>query len=164
MVDQAIVSVAEVARSRDRELRDLLERRQQRLEGFLTSLQSLCAERNPSGALGLEDGCMRAAVSGLHVSERALTTDIRYRDRRRVRLGERRVIDTPFPRQPATTNAISGAGRYAMPATRGDLTVEIEFHLDDINAIFSARPGPEGTAQTFPTHPFRYQPPPQTHS
>ena len=57
MVDQAIGSVADVARSRERELQNFLERRQQRLEAFLASLESLCAERNPSGTLGLEDQC-----------------------------------------------------------------------------------------------------------
>src|SRR5438874_3804125 len=97
MVDQAIGSVAAVARSRERELRGLLERRQQRLEGFLASLPSLCAERNPSGTLGFENQCMRAAVVGLHRSERATTTDIKYRQRRRVHLGENVTIDTPPP-------------------------------------------------------------------
>ena len=90
MVDQAIGSVADVARSRERELQDFLERRQQRLEAFLASLESLCAERNPSGRLGLEDQCVRAAVVGLQRSERATTTDIRYRERRRIVQGPTR--------------------------------------------------------------------------
>jgi signal transduction histidine kinase/ActR/RegA family two-component response regulator len=157
MVEQAIVSVAEVARSRDRELSDLLERRQQRLEGFLASLQSLCAETNPSGTLGLEGGCMRAAATGLHLSERAVTTNIRYRERRLVRLGGRREIDTPFPSQLARINAISGVGLYAMRATRGQLAVEIEFPLDDINAIFSDHAGLDGNGETFLTDALGYR-------
>ena len=157
MVDQAIGSVADVARSRERELQGLLETKQQRLEGFLASLESLCAERNPSGTLGLEDQCMRAAVVGLHRSERATTTDIRYRERRRVIQGERIVIDTPLPGQLAKINARSGRGRYAMRAARGDLAVEVQFDLDDINSIFQDRAGLEVHGETFLTDPFGYR-------
>ncbi|HEX7797626.1 MAG TPA: hypothetical protein VF456_24855, partial [Vicinamibacterales bacterium] len=99
MVDQAVRSVADVARGRERELQDFLKRRQQRLEAFLTSLERLCAERNPSGSLGLEEQCTRAATVGLHQSEHATTTEIRYRERRRIVQGVRATIDTPFPGQ-----------------------------------------------------------------
>ena len=157
MVDQAIGSVADVARSRERELQDFLERRQQRLEGFLSSLESLCAERNPSGTLGLEVQCMRAAVIGLHRSERATTTDIRYRDRRRIVQGERTTIDTPLPGQLAKINASSGRGHYAMRASRGDLAVAVQFDLDDINAIFQDRAGLEVHGETFLTDAFGYR-------
>jgi signal transduction histidine kinase/CheY-like chemotaxis protein len=157
MVDQAIGSVADVARSRERELQDFLERRQQRLEGFLASLESLCAERNPSGRLGLEDQCMRAAVIGLHRSERATTTDIRYRERRRIVQGLRTVIDTPFPGQLAKINARAGRGHYAMRASRGDLAVEVQFDLDDINSIFQDRAGLEVHGETFLTDAFGYR-------
>jgi signal transduction histidine kinase/CheY-like chemotaxis protein len=157
MVDQAIRSVADVARSRERELQDFLGRRQQRLDAFLASLESLCAERNPSGSLGLEDQCLRAAVGGLHKSERATTTDIRYRERRRIVEGVRTTIDTPFPGQLAKINARSGRGQYAMRAARGDLSVEEQFDLDDINAIFQDRAGLEVNGETFLTDAFGYR-------
>jgi len=157
MVDQAIRSVADVARSRDRELQDFLQRRQQRLESFLTSLETLCAERNPSGSLGLEDQCLRAAVGGLHRSERATTTDIRYRERRRIVEGVRTSIDTPFPGQLAKINARSGHGQYAMRAARGELSVEEQFDLDDINAIFQDRAGLEVNGETFLTDSIGYR-------
>ena len=157
MVDQAIGSVADVARSRERELQNFLERRQLRLEAFLASLESLCAERNPSGTLGLEAQCMRAAVVGLHRSERATTTDIRYRERRRLIQGVRTVIDTPLPGQLAKINARAGHGQYAMRATRGDLSVEQQFDLDDINAIFQDRAGLEVNGETFLTDAFGYR-------
>jgi signal transduction histidine kinase/ActR/RegA family two-component response regulator len=157
MVDQSIRSVAEVARSRERELQDLLERRQQRLEGFLASLESLCAERNPSGTLGIENQCLRAAVIGLHRSERATTTDIRYRERRRVLLGEPLVIDTPLPTHLVKIKSVAGRGRYAMRATRGDLAVEVQFDLDDINGIFEDRAGLDVDGETFLTDAFGYR-------
>jgi signal transduction histidine kinase/CheY-like chemotaxis protein len=157
MVDQAIGSVADVARSRERELQNFLDRRQQRLEAFLASLESLCAERNPSGTLGLEDQCMRAAIIGLHRSERATTTDIRYRERRRFVQGVRTVIDTPLPGQLASINARAGRGHYAMRASRGALSVEQQFDLDDINAIFQDRAGLEVNGETFLTDALGYR-------
>jgi len=157
MVDQATRSVADVARSRERELQNFLERRQQRLEAFLTSLEQLCAERNPSGTLGLEDQCTRAAVTGLHQSERAITTDIRYRERRRIVQGVGTAIDTPLPGQLTRIDARSGRGHYAMRASRGDLSVEEQFNLDDINAIFQDRAGLEVNGETFLTDSFGYR-------
>jgi signal transduction histidine kinase len=157
MVDQAIGSVADVARSRERELQDFLERRQQRLEGFLASLESLCAERNPSGTLGLEDQCVRTSLIGLHRSELATTTDIRYRERRRFVQGQRVPIDTPLPGQLAKISGRSGRGHYAMRAARGDLAVEVQFGLDDINAIFQDRAGLEVHGETFLTDALGYR-------
>jgi hypothetical protein len=157
VVDQAVRSVADVAGSRERELQDFLERRQQRLEAFLTSLERLCAERNPSGSLGLEEQCTRAAVVGLHQSERATTTDIRYRERRRILQGIRTTIDAPLPGQLARIDARSGRGHYAMRAARGDLSVEEQFDLDDINAIFQDRAGLEVNGETFLTDAFGYR-------
>jgi signal transduction histidine kinase len=157
MVEQAVHSVALVAQSRDRELRTLLERRQQRIEGFLASLQSLCAERNPSGSLGYEDLCLRTAVGGLHRSERAVMTEVRYRDKRRVLFGERPTIEPPFPGQLAQIEARAGRGGYAMRAVRGFTTVDIHFGLEDINAIFEDRAGLEANGEAFLTDSLGYR-------
>ncbi len=157
MVDQALHSVAIVAQSRGRELRTVLERRQQRIEGFLASLQSLCAERNPSGTLGFEVQCLRTAVGGLHRSERAVSTEVKYRDRRRVLFGERPSIQPPLPGQLARIEARAGSGGYAMRAMRGDTTVEIHFGLEDINAIFEDRAGLEAHGEAFLTDSIGYR-------
>jgi signal transduction histidine kinase/CheY-like chemotaxis protein len=157
MVDQALGAVALVADSREREFRDLLVRREQRLEGFLASLRTLCGEINPSGTIGFETQCLRAAVGGLHRSERATTTDVRYRGRRLVRFGERVAIDAPLPSYLAKIKAVAGRGRYAMRATRGDLAVDVQFDLEDINAIFQDRAGLEANGETFLTDAFGYR-------
>src|SRR5262245_518369 len=157
MVEQATGSAAAVARSRERELQNFLERRQQRLEAFLASLHTLCGESNPSGALGLEDQCMRAAVVGVHRSERATTTEIHYRDRRRLVEGVRTTIDTPFPGQLAKINAHGGRGQYAMRAAPGDLSVEQQFDFDDIDSIFQDRAGLEVNGEAFLTDAFGYR-------
>jgi hypothetical protein len=127
MVDQAVHSAALVSQSLERELHTFLERRQQRLVGFLGSLRSLCGERNSNGSFGFEDQCLRAAVGGLHRSERATTTDLRSREIRRVFYGERAVIEAPLPGQLAHIDARAGRGRYAMRAELGDLAVEVHF-------------------------------------
>jgi signal transduction histidine kinase len=157
MVDQALGSVADVAQSRERALNGLLERRQRRLDGFLASLEPLCAERTPTDALGLQDQCLRAAVIGLHRSERATTTDVRYRERLLVIQGEQVRIDAPLPGQLARITGRSGRGRYAMRATKGDLAVEIQFDLDDVNAIFEDRAGLDENGETFLTDELGYR-------
>ena len=67
------------------------------------------------------------------------------------------MIDTPFPGQLAKINARSGRGHYAMRAARGDLAVEAQFDLDDINAIFQDRAGLEVHGETFLTDAFGYR-------
>jgi signal transduction histidine kinase len=158
MVDQALNSVALVAESRDRELREILARRQLRLEGFLDSLQTLCAEKAPDGRLALEDGCVRAAVGGLHRSERAETTDLRYGERHLAMFGEHGEIDIPPPEQLTRIDASSGRGRYTMrAAVRSDLSVELEFAFDDLNSIFEDRAGLEANGEAFLTDAMGYR-------
>ena len=94
---------------------------------------------------------------GLHRSERATTTDIRYRERRRLVQGVRTVIDTPLPGQLARINARAGRGRYAMRATRGELASKQQFDLDDINSIFQDRAGLEVNGETFLTDALGYR-------
>jgi signal transduction histidine kinase len=157
MVDEARRTVTLTAQSRDRALRALLERRQQRLEGFLDSLQSLCSERNPSGTLGFENQCLRITVGGLHRSERAITTELKYRESRRMRFGPRPSIRAPFSGDLARIDARAGRGGYAMRATRGELAVEIQFGVDDINAIFEDRAGLEAHGEAFLTDSLGYR-------
>lgn len=157
MVAQAQDAVALAAQSRERELRGMLERREERLEGFLASLRTLCGEINPSGTIGFEDQCLRAAVGGLHRSEHATTTDLRYRDRRLAIFGERLPIEPPFPTELVRIKGVAGRGRYGMRATRGELTVDVQFDLDDINAIFQDRAGLEANGETFLTDPIGYR-------
>ena len=125
---------------------------------FSSSLERLCAERNPSGTLGLEDQCTRAAVIGLHQSERATTTDIRYRERRRIRAGHPHHDRHPAPRPACKDRRALGPAAITRCARhRGDLSVEEQFDLDDINAIFQDRAGLEVNGETFLTDAFGYR-------
>ena len=143
IVDQALGAVSVAAQSRERELMDVLEHRQERLDGFLQSLEMLCGETGPSGGYGWQDECVRAAVGGLHRSERAKSTTVTYRGQRIARVGTMPTLSSPRPERLARISASAGKGDYAMAATLFELSVHTEFTLEDINAIFSDRAGLE---------------------
>ena len=151
MVDQSLRAVSLIARGRERELLDLLEHRQERLVGFLQSLRSLCGETGPSGHVGWEDECVRAAVGGFHRSERALSTDVSYRRRRIARVGEPLRVQAPLPGRLVRIDAVAGTGQYSMAADLDDLDVHAEFSLDDVNAVFADRAGLESNGEAFLT-------------
>jgi signal transduction histidine kinase/ActR/RegA family two-component response regulator len=157
MVQQALNSVARVAESRDRDLIDLLSRRQRRLDGFLGSLEQLCGERNPSGNFGFERQCLRAAVAGLHTSEGSVSTDVRVRNGRVTLRGVPPVVAPPLPTELARIDARAGKGYYAMRTSRGVITIDVEFDLDDINAIFRDRQGLETAGEAFLTDSLGYR-------
>ncbi|MEQ1728856.1 MAG: ATP-binding protein [Vicinamibacterales bacterium] len=157
MVDQALRSVSLVAESRERELLDLLEHRQERLTGFLQSLQSLCGERGPWGGFGFEDECTRAAVGGFHRSERALTTEVSYATRRIDGVGPRPTVLAPVPGRLIRIQSSAEGGRYAMAANVGDLAVHVEFSLDDVDAVLADRAGLESNGEAFLTDSAGYR-------
>ena len=157
IVEQAQQSMSLVAQSRALELTDMLERRQQRLDGFLGSLETLCGERNSRGEFGFEEQCLHAAVGGLYRSELTTTTDLRSRERLLVHRGQPSVVGPPRPGRLARIEAIAGRGRYAMRATRGILSVDAEFELDDLNAIFEDRAGLETNGEAFLTDRMGYR-------
>jgi signal transduction histidine kinase/CheY-like chemotaxis protein len=157
MVDQSLRAVALVAQSRERELLDILDHRQERLVGFLQSLQSLCGEIGPYGGFGFEDECVRAAVGGFHRSERASATDVSYRGERLVRAGARRQVAPPTPGRLVHIDANAGDGIYAMAASLRDLAVHVEFDLQDINAVFADRAGLESGGEAFLTDNLGYR-------
>jgi signal transduction histidine kinase len=151
MVDQALQSVSLVAQGRERELLDLLEHKQERLAGFLQSLQVLCGERGPSGRMAFEDECVRAAVGGFHRSERAVSTTITYAGRRVEHAGSDPEVSAPTPGRLASLRARGGIGRYSMAAGYGDLAVHAEFDIEDIDSVFADRAGLESSDEAFLT-------------
>lgn len=151
MVEQARSAVAVVAQSRERELLDQLQHKQERMTNFLQSLQALCGERGPNGGYGFEDECARAAVGGFHRSERAVSTSIAYRNERLYAVGGAARVKAPVPGQLVRIAATNGAGLYAMAARLGELTAHSEFTLDEINAVFADRAGLETGGEAFLT-------------
>ena len=83
---QRTVGVA--TRAREQALTQLFELRQQRAVGFLSSVESLCAEPLEKGRLGWVDECVRTMVDEFRQSERALGAALMYGNRRLRRAGK----------------------------------------------------------------------------
>jgi signal transduction histidine kinase len=140
--DQARLAVGSVAQARQQAAVRLLERRQERLNAFLASLESLCGERGPRGVLALERECMRVALVGLRTAERATAAEIRYGTRRLAARGSwRQPVESPAVGALASMTEIDGRTEYTMRARRGRLAIRARFSLGDLEPIFQDRSG-----------------------
>jgi signal transduction histidine kinase/ActR/RegA family two-component response regulator len=142
--EQAARAVGSVARAREQALTRLLEGRRDRMEAFLASLESLCAERTPKGRFGWERECVRVALTGFQIAERARAVDLKYTGRRLAARG-RLVAELGVLQagRLASIVASPGFGQYTMQAKRDRLLMRVQFPLDDIAAIFQDRSGLE---------------------
>ncbi len=139
--DQARLAVGSVAQARQQAVVRLLERRQERLNAFLESLESLCGERGPKG-LSLERECLRVALVGLRTAERATAAEVRYGTRRLAARGSwRQPVESPEVGVLASMTAIDGRTEYTMRARRGRLSIRARFSLGDLEPIFQDRSG-----------------------
>ena len=142
--EQAARAVGSVARAREQALTRLLEGRRDRMQAFLASLESLCAERATNGRFGWEHQCVRVALTGFQIAERAEAVDLKYAGRR---LAARGRLVPQFGElqggQLALIVARPGFGQDTMEAKRDRLLVRAQFPLDDIAAIFRDRSGLE---------------------
>jgi signal transduction histidine kinase/CheY-like chemotaxis protein len=140
--DQARLAVGSVAQARQQAVVRLLERRQERLNAFLGSLESLCGERGPRGVLSLERECMRVALVGLRTAERATAAEVRYGTRRLAARGSwRQPVESPGVGVLASMTAIDGRTEYTMRARSGRLSIRARFSLGDLEPIFQDRSG-----------------------
>jgi hypothetical protein len=85
---EAMRNVALATETREQTVTQLFQLRQQRAQGFLTSVESLCAEPLESGRVAWVDDCVRTMVNDFRRSERALGALLTYRSRRVIRSGE----------------------------------------------------------------------------
>jgi signal transduction histidine kinase len=139
---QAVATARVVADSRGDALTRALERQQDRLQAFLTSVESLCGERAARGAVAFERECARVALSGFRNAEHAVAVELYS--------GPRRVVatepwpETATPPTPPRLAAISGLDNspvYTMQATRQELAVRAVFPLSDLVSTFIDRSG-----------------------
>jgi len=120
----------------------LLERRQERLDAFLASLESLCGERASKGTLGLERECVRVALVGLRIAERASAVELRYGSRRIAARGWwRQPVASPSVGALASMTSVDGHREYTMRTRHGRLALRARFSLGDIEPIFQDRSG-----------------------
>ena len=69
---QAVATARVVADSRGDALTRALERQQDRLQAFLTSVESLCGEHPARGGVAFERECARVALRGFRNAEHAV--------------------------------------------------------------------------------------------
>src|SRR5919108_2148865 len=76
LATQAVATARVVADSRGDALTRALERQQDRLAAFLTSVESLCGERAARGGIAFERECARVALRGFRSAEHAVAAEL----------------------------------------------------------------------------------------
>lgn len=138
-------NVAAVTRTRDLSVTQLFQMRQQRAEGFLDSLQSMCAEPLDSGRLVWVEDCVRTMVDDFRKGERALGAALTYRNRRVRGSGQMVAAATPPPGALAGVIRREGAVEYVMQITRRQLTMTLQFDDQAVADLFA---GPSGLGRS----------------
>jgi signal transduction histidine kinase len=127
--------------TREQSLTQLFSLRQQRAEGLLASMQSLCGEPAGRGRLAWAPDCVETLVSDFRASERAEGVLLTYRNRVILRSGA--AVD-PGPPGNALARIIKkqdGAIEYVMTATLGDAILTTQFGHQEVWALFEGAAG-----------------------
>ena len=150
--NQATRAVGVVAQEREHALLQLLQRRQERMDAFLESTESLCGERGPKGKLGWESECVAGGPERI--------SDRRAGGRGRVAVRRAPVggwwLVAAFACLYAANQLVTiargeGHSDYTMQAVRGLLALRVRLPLDDIDALFQDRSGLEANGEVFLT-------------
>ena len=135
-------SVSLATRTREQTITQLFQLRQQRAEGFLVSLESLCAEPVDGGRIAWADDCVRAMVVNFRKSERAVGARLTYGSRRLGRSGQPVAADEPLSGALARViHRPDGAVEYVMRATLKQLTLALQFDHADVGEPFEDQSG-----------------------
>jgi signal transduction histidine kinase/CheY-like chemotaxis protein len=128
------------AQVRDQMLSQLLRLRQQRADGFLASVQSLCGEPLGGRRFGWSGECVRTMVREFTMTEQALGSTLTY-DGRRLATGGVGVAATS-PEGSGWKVVDRGLRTTYQTASRlGDATLTLEFDGRDAFPIFADRSG-----------------------
>ena len=138
---EASRKVDDLTRTREQALGQLFQLRQRRAEGFLASVESLCAEPTSSQRLAWVDDCTRTMVNDFRASERALGAVLRHRNRT-IRRSGRLIPSVVLPTGALATvvTAAGGTMGYAMKATRRQTELTLLFDDDGVARLFTERP------------------------
>ncbi len=145
---QRTINVA--TKAREQTLTQLFQLRQQRAEGMLASVESLCAEPIDAGRLGWVDDCVKTMVDDFRESERALGVTLSYGKRRLHRAGALVPAATVPPGSLARVmRAPDGEIEYVMAATRRDVTLMLRFDSRQVEALFDDQSSLGHTGEVF---------------
>src|SRR5438876_2306940 len=106
---QAVSTARLVADSRGDALTRALERQQDRLQAFLSSVVSLCGERAGRGGVAFERECARVALRGFRNAEHAVAVEL-YSGPRRIVAADKWPDTAAVPAAPRLA-AIGGSDR-----------------------------------------------------
>ena len=135
-------TVGVATRAREQTLTQLFEGRQQRAVGFLSSVESLCAEPLERGRLGWVDDCVRTMVDEFQQSERALGATLTYGNRRLRRAGKPVPAGTiPSGSLARVTRNPDGSIEYLMGATRRLTSISLRFDDQQVADLFDDHSG-----------------------
>jgi signal transduction histidine kinase/CheY-like chemotaxis protein len=140
LIAQAVATARVVADSRGDALTRALERQQDRLQAFLTSVESLCGERASRGSVVFERECARVALRGFRNAEHAVAVELYSGTRRVVAAEEWPAAALPpiAPRLAVIANADADA-IYTMQASRQSLSVRAVYPVADLASTFVDR-------------------------
>jgi signal transduction histidine kinase/ActR/RegA family two-component response regulator len=149
-------SVAAAAQSREETVVRLVQFRQVRAEGFVSSLTSICGSIDETPRVARrEPSCLRAALDEFRLTEHAAAARLLYRDRTVVESGPWITVEPP----PSGTLArlVPGSddrANYVMQARTGDLSLLVRFTTDGIVEIFASNYGLGRSGEVFLTDPL----------
>lgn len=142
--------VSLAARTREQTLSQLFQLRQQRAQGFLASLEALCAEPAGSGRLAWASDCVRPMLDDFRRSERALGSVLTYRQRTIRRSGRRVSGETPGESALAKmVRTPKGTVEYVMRATRRQAALTVQFDHEEVAKLFDDPPALGRSAEVF---------------
>ena len=128
----------------------MFQLRQQRAEGLLASVESLCAEPIDRGRLGWVDDCVRTMVDDFRESERALGVTLSYGNRRLRRSGAPVPAATVPPGSLArVTRAPDGEIEYIMIAAKGQTVLTQRFDSKQVADLFDDQSSLGRTGEVF---------------
>jgi signal transduction histidine kinase len=148
--DEARRNVDLATATGEQSVTQLFHLRQQRAEGFLASIESLCAEPRESGRLSWVDDCVRTMVDDFRIGERALGAQLTYRKRSIRRSGRRVAVGAPLPGALAKViRGDDGVVEYVMTATVGQVTLALQFDHEQVADMFDDQSGLGRNGEVF---------------
>jgi signal transduction histidine kinase/ActR/RegA family two-component response regulator len=155
---QAKASARIIADAREQALTRTLYGQHDRMQAFLASVQSLCAESTSAKTMGWEPECVRVALSGFRQAERAIAVELRYGTRRLAATGSW-PDGVTFPTSSSEPTAPSehlasiaptpGAPVYTMEAIQGRLRIRSVNQIAYLAPDFTNRSGLRTKDQVF---------------
>jgi signal transduction histidine kinase len=164
LVAEALRYVSTVAQGNERTLDALLGLRQQRLEGFLLSVESICAEPAGPRGFGWSEECVATMVDQMRITEKASGARLTFRGATLRVTGSEVAPDVPHPDAMALVLPRGrGESDLLMRAVRGDTVLTIQFDSADVLPLSVEAWDASGrTAEVFLTDPAgRFLTPPR---